>query len=112
VLPYILFGKNIFIFQHGKWPARGTGTVPVVSAHFRSLLDRPPRNSACSRSPHDLALFAVLANVVQKCWEVAHGVSAGRPHGGVSIASDGMTAGWLTAAFYPRPPENHRTAKY
>ena len=29
--------KNIFIFYHRKWPAQGTSTVPVVSAHFRSL---------------------------------------------------------------------------
>jgi len=26
--------KNIFIFKHGKWPAHGTSTVPIVSAHF------------------------------------------------------------------------------
>ena len=38
LLRYILFEKNIiFIFQHWKWPALGTGTVPIVSAHFRSL---------------------------------------------------------------------------
>ena len=30
--------KNIFIFLHWKWPAQGTSTVPIVSAHFRSLL--------------------------------------------------------------------------
>jgi len=35
LLTYILFEKYIFIFQHWKWPARGTGTVPIVSAHFR-----------------------------------------------------------------------------
>ena len=29
--------KNIFIFWHWKWPAQGTSTAPVVSAHFRSL---------------------------------------------------------------------------
>ena len=29
--------KYIFIFQHWKWPAQGTSTVPIVSAHFRSL---------------------------------------------------------------------------
>ena len=28
----------MFIFWHWKWPAQGTSTVPVVSAHFRSLL--------------------------------------------------------------------------
>jgi len=29
--------KNIFIFWYWKWPAQGTSTVPIVSAHFRSL---------------------------------------------------------------------------
>ena len=29
--------KNILISYHWKWPAQGTGTVPTVSAHFRSL---------------------------------------------------------------------------
>jgi len=33
----ILYEK-IFILQHWKWPAQGTSTVSVVSAHFRSLL--------------------------------------------------------------------------
>ena len=37
LLPYILF-ENILTFYHWKWPAQGTGTVPVVSAHFRSIL--------------------------------------------------------------------------
>ena len=32
-----LFEKNIFIFQHWKWPAQGIGTVPIVSAHFRFI---------------------------------------------------------------------------
>jgi len=36
LFPYIYF-KNIWLFWHWKWPAQGTGTVPVVSAHFRSL---------------------------------------------------------------------------
>ena len=31
-------GKIRLYFWHWKWPARGTSTVPVVSAHFRSLL--------------------------------------------------------------------------
>jgi len=31
---YIVF-ENIFIFWHWKWPAQGTSTVPIVSAHFR-----------------------------------------------------------------------------
>jgi len=30
--------KNILTFYHWKWPAQGTGSVPVVSAHFRSIL--------------------------------------------------------------------------
>ena len=29
--------KNIFVFWRWKWPAQGTSTVPIVSAHFRSL---------------------------------------------------------------------------
>jgi len=33
VLPYILFEK-ILLFQHWKWSARGTSTVPIVSAHL------------------------------------------------------------------------------
>jgi len=27
----------MFIFQQWKWPTQGTGTVPVLSAHFRSV---------------------------------------------------------------------------
>jgi len=30
--------RNILIFLHWKWPVQGTGTVPVVSAYFRSPL--------------------------------------------------------------------------
>ena len=30
LLPYILFQKYIYIFGHWKWPAQGTGTVPVL----------------------------------------------------------------------------------
>ena len=37
MLPYILFEKYIFLFQHWKWPAQGTCTVPIVTAHYRSL---------------------------------------------------------------------------
>jgi len=37
LLPYIFCLKNIFIFYHWKWPAQGTSTVAIVSAHFRSL---------------------------------------------------------------------------
>jgi len=29
--------KSILIFQHWKWPAQATGTVPIVSAHYRFL---------------------------------------------------------------------------
>ena len=32
-----LFEKNILIFYRWKWPARGNGTVPIVSAHIGSL---------------------------------------------------------------------------
>jgi len=36
---YFIWKKNnMYIFWHWKWPAQGTSTVPVVSAHFRSLL--------------------------------------------------------------------------
>ena len=35
---YVYFTwKNIFIFYHWKWPAQGNSTVPIVSAHCRSL---------------------------------------------------------------------------
>jgi len=30
----------MFIFQNWKWPAQGTGTVPIVSAHYRSLYEQ------------------------------------------------------------------------
>jgi len=30
----------MFIFQHWNWPAQGTGTVPIVSAHYRSLYEQ------------------------------------------------------------------------
>ena len=35
----VLFDKiaSIYFMEHGKWPAQGTSTVPIVSAHFRSL---------------------------------------------------------------------------
>jgi len=39
LLPCISFEKFVYLFQHCKWPAQETGTVPVVSAHFRSLLE-------------------------------------------------------------------------
>ena len=36
LLPYILFEKYINILPFiWKWSAQGTGTVPIVSAHFR-----------------------------------------------------------------------------
>ena len=46
LLPYILFEKYIFIFWH--WKRQAISTVPVVSAHFRSLY-RPSyvRRSDC-----------------------------------------------------------------
>ena len=34
----VVYLKNIFIFEHWTWPAQGTGTVPTVLAHLRSLL--------------------------------------------------------------------------
>jgi len=42
LLPYILFEKNIYILAL-EMASPGTSTVPIVSAHFRSLLikDRP-----------------------------------------------------------------------
>ena len=40
LLPCIVFEKNAFVLQRWKWPAEGTGTVPIVSAHFRSLYNR------------------------------------------------------------------------
>jgi len=33
----VYYLKKILIFYHWKWPAQGTGTVPIVSAHFRSV---------------------------------------------------------------------------
>jgi len=33
-------GNSIVIFWQWKWPAQGTGTVPIVSAHFRSVSAR------------------------------------------------------------------------
>ena len=33
----VFYLKNAFLFLHWKWPARGTSTVPIVSAHFRSI---------------------------------------------------------------------------
>jgi len=35
LLPCILF--DFFIFKHWKWSAQGASTVPIVSAHFRSV---------------------------------------------------------------------------
>ena len=34
---YFISKNVIFIVYHRKWPAQGTSTVPIVSAHFRSL---------------------------------------------------------------------------
>ena len=31
------YKKALFVLQHWKWPVEGTSTVPVVSAHCRSL---------------------------------------------------------------------------
>ena len=36
----IFYLKDVFIFEHWTWPSQGTSTVPVVSAHFPSLLSR------------------------------------------------------------------------
>ena len=35
-----LFVKCVLDTAHWKWPAQGTSTAPIVSAHFRSLLGR------------------------------------------------------------------------
>jgi len=35
--PFLAKGRKYIIFQYWKWPAQGTNTVPIVSAHFRSL---------------------------------------------------------------------------
>jgi len=45
----------MLIFYHWKWPARGTGTVPVVSAHFCSLLIL-----FCDGTTHILASWVIL----------------------------------------------------
>ena len=37
LFPYFLFEKYVYILAL-KWPAQRTGTVPIVSAHFRSLI--------------------------------------------------------------------------
>jgi len=39
LLAFISFEKFVYLFQHCKWPAQETGTVPVVSAHFRSMIE-------------------------------------------------------------------------
>ena len=39
----------MFIFYHWKWPAQGTGTVPIVSAHFCSLYRRTHAAQVCWR---------------------------------------------------------------
>jgi len=36
------------MFQHWKWPADGTGTVPIVSAHFSFRVCAVNKRSACS----------------------------------------------------------------
>jgi len=57
--------KNVLIFLHWKWPAEGTGTVPIVSAHFRSLLRR------------DLSATAErLVDTDFCCWQTAQGLCA------------------------------------
>jgi len=39
----VFYLKKIFIFQHWKWPALETSTVPTVSARFRSPQSDPKR---------------------------------------------------------------------
>ena len=46
LLTYILL-ENILIFYHWNWPAQGTGTMPVVSAHFHSLFGFNCNYSVC-----------------------------------------------------------------
>ena len=51
LLPYILFEKKLYIYISGigDGPAQRTGTVPVVSAHFRSACDRrQPTSRGCT----------------------------------------------------------------
>ena len=43
LLPYILFQKYIYILA-SEMASPGKGTVPVVSAHFRSLSWSPDNN--------------------------------------------------------------------
>ena len=37
LLPYILFEKCIRILALGKWPARGTSTVPILFPVVREI---------------------------------------------------------------------------
>ena len=48
-----IFYFKILIFQHWKRPAQGTNTVPIVSAHFRSL-----HSSASPRRKRHLDRFS------------------------------------------------------
>ena len=67
LLPYILFGKyiNILLALEMASSAQGTGTVPAVSAHFRS------RRAAYR---WDLLMVVVVAVVVAfvACWAPFH----------------------------------------
>ena len=63
LLPYILFEKYVHLYSSiKKWPAQGTSTVPVVSAHFRSLLQKYSTSLRAAESKRTLA--AALLSVV------------------------------------------------
>ena len=40
-----------------KWPAQRTGTVPIISAHFRSLLAADTANYTVFPKPHPSMIF-------------------------------------------------------
>jgi len=79
----ILF-KSILKFQHWKWPAQGTGTVPVVSAHFVPCWRRVQSTDGDSLTEHgsrnldlrDAALLRLclhLQVLVVSCWSKLSG---------------------------------------
>ena len=70
LLPCILF-ENILIFQHWKWPAQGTGTVPIVSPHFRFLLHPPSLLGDRGRitKQSSVCIPVSVGRLEQKCFE-------------------------------------------
>jgi len=60
---------SVFIFQHWKWPAQGTSTVPTVSAHLRSLLSWHAVLCACGSSSYIFYAGGSVAGVnCRRCW--------------------------------------------